>query len=163
MNKLAEIGAALIGAALRHVEAIHGGDLSAILRIELSDGREAIVKNGPAPKTEAVMLRAIAATRHDGRVDHGRGADWGCAGAPDRLAAPRLNILWTGYRMLRESVGSLMDEVADPDAVAELRRIISNHADGAIEAHDVRTRTAGSITFIEFHLVVSGRMAVTRR
>ena len=62
MNKLAEIGAALIGGALRHVEAIHGGDLSAILRIELSDGREAIVKNGPAPKTEAAMLRAIAAS-----------------------------------------------------------------------------------------------------
>ena len=62
MNKLAEIGAALIGGALRHVEAIHGGDLSEILRIVLSDGREAIVKNGPAPKTEAAMLRAIAAS-----------------------------------------------------------------------------------------------------
>jgi cation diffusion facilitator family transporter len=71
-----------------------------------------------------------------------------------------LNILWAGYGMLRESVGSLMDEVADPEAVAELRQIISNHADGAIEAHDVRTRTAGSITFIEFHLVVPSRMAV---
>ena len=71
-----------------------------------------------------------------------------------------LNILWTGYGMLRESVGGLMDEVADPAAVAELRRIISDYADGAIEAHDVRTRTAGSVTFIEFHLVVPGRMAV---
>jgi cation diffusion facilitator family transporter len=71
-----------------------------------------------------------------------------------------LNILWTGYGMLRGSVGGLMDEVADPEAVAELRRIISNHAAGAIEAHDVRTRTAGSITFIEFHLVVPNRMAV---
>ena len=36
MNKLAEIGAALIGGAYHHVEAIHGGDLSAIVRIELS-------------------------------------------------------------------------------------------------------------------------------
>jgi divalent metal cation (Fe/Co/Zn/Cd) transporter len=41
-----------------------------------------------------------------------------------------------------------------------LRRIISDHAAGAIEAHDVRTRMPGSITFIEFHLVVPGRMAV---
>jgi hypothetical protein len=62
MNKLAEIGATLIGGAFHHVEAIHGGDLSAIVRIELSDGRKAIVKNGPAPKTEAAMLRAIAAS-----------------------------------------------------------------------------------------------------
>ncbi len=71
-----------------------------------------------------------------------------------------LNILWTGYGMLRESVGGLMDEVADTGEVAELRRVIAEHLDGAIEAHDVRTRTAGSVTFIEFHLVVPGRMAV---
>lgn len=71
-----------------------------------------------------------------------------------------LNVLWTGYGVLRESVGGLMDEVADPGAVADLRRVISEHAQGAIEAHDVRTRTAGSVTFVEFHLVVPGRMAV---
>jgi hypothetical protein len=53
MNKLAEIGAALIGGAIHHVEAIHGGDLSEILRIALADGGDAIVKSGPAPKTEA--------------------------------------------------------------------------------------------------------------
>ena len=62
MNKLAELGAEAIGGAIQHVEAIHGGDLSEILRIALADGRDAIVKNGPAPKTEAEMLRAIAAS-----------------------------------------------------------------------------------------------------
>src|ERR1700720_4110141 len=62
MNKLAETGAALIGGAVHHVEAIHGGDLSEIQRIALADGRDAIVKNGPAPKTEAAMLSAIAAS-----------------------------------------------------------------------------------------------------
>jgi len=62
--------------------------------------------------------------------------------------------------MLRASVGGLMDEVADPQAVAELRQAISDNAEGAIEAHDVRTRTVGRTTFVEFHLVVPGRMAV---
>jgi len=71
-----------------------------------------------------------------------------------------LNILWTGYGMLRESMGALMDEVADPDAVAALRQIISANAEGAMEAHDLRTRTAGSVTFIEFDLVVPGTMTV---
>ncbi len=79
---------------------------------------------------------------------------------PAVAALVALNILWAGYGMLRESVGGLMDEVSDPDAVAELRRIISESADGAIEAHDVRTRMAGNVTFVEFHLVVPGRMAV---
>lgn len=71
-----------------------------------------------------------------------------------------LNILWTGCRMLRESVGNLMDEVADPGAVADLRRVISEHAGDAIEAHALRTRTAGSVTFVEFHLIVPGAMTV---
>ena len=71
-----------------------------------------------------------------------------------------LNILWTGYGMLRQSMGALMDEVADPEAVAELRKIISASAEGAIEAHDLRTRTAGAVTFIEFDLVVPGTMTV---
>ncbi len=79
---------------------------------------------------------------------------------PAVAALVAVNILWAGYGMLRESVGGLMDEVSDPDAVTELRRIISESADGAIEAHDVRTRMAGNVTFIEFHLVVPGRMAV---
>jgi cation diffusion facilitator family transporter len=79
---------------------------------------------------------------------------------PAVAALVAVNILWTGYAMLRESVGGLMDEVADPKAVAELRRIISLNAEGAIEAHDVRTRRAGNVTFVELHLVVPGLMAV---
>ena len=79
---------------------------------------------------------------------------------PAVAALVAANILWAGYGMLRESVGGLMDEVTDPEAVADLRRIISANAEGALEAHDVRTRRAGSVTFVEFHLVVPGRMAV---
>jgi divalent metal cation (Fe/Co/Zn/Cd) transporter len=37
---------------------------------------------------------------------------------------------------------------------------ISKEAQGAIEAHDLRTRHAGRTTFIEFHLVVPGTMTV---
>ena len=62
MNTLAETGAALIGGILRRAEALSGGSLSQIVRIALTDGREAIVKNGPAPRTEAAMLKAIAAS-----------------------------------------------------------------------------------------------------
>ena len=39
---------------------------------------------------------------------------------------------------------------------------ISANADGALEAHDLRTRSAGRATFIEFHLVVPGSMSVER-
>ncbi|MET0675572.1 MAG: cation diffusion facilitator family transporter [Bradyrhizobium sp.] len=72
-----------------------------------------------------------------------------------------LNILWSGWRLMRESIGGLMDEAVAPERLAEVRSIISHHATGALEAHDVRTRVAGRATFIEFHLVVPGSMTVS--
>jgi divalent metal cation (Fe/Co/Zn/Cd) transporter len=36
----------------------------------------------------------------------------------------------------------------------------ANSAAGAIEAHDLRTRHAGRLTFLEFHLAVPGSMTV---
>ncbi len=62
MKALAEEAAALLGGKLRSVKALHGGCLSQILLITLSDGREAIVKSGGASRTEADMLRAIGAS-----------------------------------------------------------------------------------------------------
>lgn len=71
-----------------------------------------------------------------------------------------LNILWSGYGMVRESVGGLMDEVADPAQIVELRRIIAASAHGALEAHDVRARTVGNARFVDFHLIVPRQMTV---
>ena len=61
MNALAEAGAALLGGTLRRADALGGGCLSQILRISLTDGREAVVKGGGSAQAEAAMLRAIAA------------------------------------------------------------------------------------------------------
>lgn len=57
----AERGAYLLGGTLARVRALSGGDLSEIFAIALTDGRQAVVKSGPAPQTEAAMLTAIAA------------------------------------------------------------------------------------------------------
>ena len=61
VNTLAQRGAALLGGTLRRGEELGGGSLSRLARITLDDGREAIVKTGPSPETEAAMLRAIRA------------------------------------------------------------------------------------------------------
>ncbi|MEA1833513.1 cation diffusion facilitator family transporter [Methylobacterium durans] len=71
-----------------------------------------------------------------------------------------LNILWSGWGMVRESIDGLMDRAAPPDMVDQIRALISAHGAGALEAHDVRTRHAGQATFIDFHLVVPGEMTV---
>ncbi len=70
------------------------------------------------------------------------------------------NILFSGWRLMRESVGGLMDEAVPPDLLARIRTLVSEHAEGAIEAHDLRTRHAGRVTFVEFHLVVPGAISV---
>lgn len=79
---------------------------------------------------------------------------------PLLAALVALNVLWTGWTLMRESVGGLMDAAPPPDVVARIRELVSTHAEGAIEAHDLRTRHAGRITFVEFHLVVPGSMTV---
>ncbi len=79
---------------------------------------------------------------------------------PALAALVATNILWSGGQMLRESVRGLMDEASDPETLADIRRIISKNRGEAIEAHDVRTRVAGNMTFVEFHLVVPGGMRV---
>jgi cation diffusion facilitator family transporter len=71
------------------------------------------------------------------------------------------NILWSGWALVRESVGGLMDEAVPAEDLDSIRKLISANAGGALEAHDVRTRHAGRRTFIDFHLVVPGEMTVS--
>ena len=79
---------------------------------------------------------------------------------PALAALVAANILWAGWRLVRESVSGLMDEAVTAEVARHIRDVISSNAEGAIEAHDVKTRTAGRATFIEFHLVVPGSMTV---
>ncbi len=71
-----------------------------------------------------------------------------------------LNILWSGWGVIRDSVGGLMDAATTPETLQQIKSVIAGNAEGAIEAHDVRTRQAGKLTFIDFHLVVPGSMSV---
>jgi cation diffusion facilitator family transporter len=79
---------------------------------------------------------------------------------PLLAALTAVNILVSGGRLLRESVGGLMDEAVPPATMERIRRIVAAEASGAIEAHDLRSRHAGRHTFLEFHLVVPGDMRV---
>jgi cation diffusion facilitator family transporter len=80
---------------------------------------------------------------------------------PALAALVGLNILWSGWQVMRTSVGGLMDEAAPAETLARIREVISANAEGAIEAHDLRTRHAGRLTFIDFHLVVRGEVTVS--
>lgn len=71
------------------------------------------------------------------------------------------HILLMGLRLVRESLGGLMDEGLGPEELERIREVLKAHlAQGALEVHDLKTRRAGPRSFLEFHLVVPGRMSV---
>lgn len=74
--------------------------------------------------------------------------------------ATGVHVLWSGASMIWQSVGGLMDAAPEPAVIERIRALVAEHATGAIEAHDLRTRHAGRLTFVEFHLVVPGAMTV---
>jgi cation diffusion facilitator family transporter len=79
---------------------------------------------------------------------------------PLLAAATGVYVLWSGMRMIQSSVSGLMDEAPEPEVVNRIKGLVANSASGAIEAHDFRSRQAGRLTFLEFHLVVPGSMTV---
>jgi cation diffusion facilitator family transporter len=79
---------------------------------------------------------------------------------PALAALTGVYVLWAGARMISSSVGGLMDAAPQQAVVRRVRELVSDSAAGAIEAHDLRMRYAGRLTFLEFHLVVPGAMTV---
>jgi cation diffusion facilitator family transporter len=80
---------------------------------------------------------------------------------PALAALVAVQILWAGWSVMKESLGGLMDEAVPPETLARIRELIATNAEGAIEAHDLRTRHAGRMMFIDFHLVVTSTMTVS--
>jgi cation diffusion facilitator family transporter len=72
-----------------------------------------------------------------------------------------VNILWSGWKVVTSSLSGLMDEAVSEETLRQVRKIIANEAEGALQAHDLRTRQAGRRTFIDFHLVVPGHVTVS--
>ncbi|MFX8445309.1 cation transporter dimerization domain-containing protein, partial [Acinetobacter baumannii] len=71
------------------------------------------------------------------------------------------DILLIGFRLVRQSVGGLLDEGLSLEEVARIRGFITERLAGrALEVHDLKTRRAGPRAFLEFHLVVPGRTTV---
>ena len=75
-------------------------------------------------------------------------------------AATAIYVLWSGMRVISQSMAGLMDMAPTDDTVQRIERVLKSHGSGAIEVHDIRARQAGRATFVQFHLVVPGAMRV---
>ena len=73
-----------------------------------------------------------------------------------------LNIVWTGYKLVRRSLLGLLDtSLAEPE-LAKLHAVLARHTADTIQFHAVRTRQAGSVHFISMHVLVPGEWSVRR-
>ena len=79
---------------------------------------------------------------------------------PLLAAATGAYVLIAGIGVISSSVGGLMDAAPPAAVIQRIRALVAESAEGALEAHDLRMRYAGRLTFLEFHLVVPGTMTV---
>ena len=73
-----------------------------------------------------------------------------------------LNIIWTGWKLLRDSANGLMDGAWVDDDVTELVAVITPFTGDDVKVHELRTRQAGRVRFAQMHVQVPGDWTVTR-
>lgn len=72
------------------------------------------------------------------------------------------NIVWSGVRIVRESVFGLMDASLPPEDLNVLQGVLDRHCGVDIQCHALRTRQAGSRKFVAFHVLVPGDWTVSQ-
>jgi cation diffusion facilitator family transporter len=73
-----------------------------------------------------------------------------------------LNLLWTGYRLVRHAAGGLLDE-EDTDLLGRLLQVLQPHlSQGVIRVHHLRAIRAGRFHHVDAHLVVPEFWSVER-
>jgi cation diffusion facilitator family transporter len=73
-----------------------------------------------------------------------------------------VNILWTGFGLLRRSASGLMDTALDEAERRTIGDILAAHEAPDVQFHALRTRQAGRRSFVSFHLLVPGAWTVQR-
>jgi cation diffusion facilitator family transporter len=71
-----------------------------------------------------------------------------------------VNIVWTGFQLLRETGSGLLDAAIPEDDQKAIALIMSEYETRGIHFHAVRTRVAGARRFVSFHVLVPGAWTV---
>jgi len=70
------------------------------------------------------------------------------------------NIVWSGGRIVYQSVSGLMDAALPANEQETLRRVLEPYIQSGIECHAVRTRQSGMRRFVSLHVLVPGSWTV---
>lgn len=71
-------------------------------------------------------------------------------------------IIWSSRNIVLESIDILMDRELSPEVVANIERTIMSHSPSVKSFHKLRTRNAGSVNFIEFHVVMDHKLTFVK-
>jgi cation diffusion facilitator family transporter len=72
--------------------------------------------------------------------------------------AVALNIVWSGGKLIRQSVGGLMDE-RNPALGKRIREVLDKEtANRGLRYHELRQRESGNSVWIEYHLLFPGTL-----
>ncbi|MCR2051413.1 cation diffusion facilitator family transporter [Actinomyces bowdenii] len=72
-----------------------------------------------------------------------------------------LNIMWTGFKLIRESVAGLMDAAPSAEALRTVEEVLERRRHpGVIDFHAVRLREAGARRFMDLHVLVPAAWSV---
>lgn len=73
-----------------------------------------------------------------------------------------VNIVYTGYQLIKRSALGFMDTAISPDESSKIQFILDKHTSKYIQYHGLRTRQSGRRRFVSFHLLVPGEWSVQK-
>lgn len=79
---------------------------------------------------------------------------------PAIALAVAVNVLWTGWKLMRRSTEGLMDASLPGEEVARIESVLERYRAQGLGFHALRTRQAGTRAFITLHMLVPGRWTV---
>ncbi|MDO8481673.1 MAG: cation diffusion facilitator family transporter [bacterium] len=73
-----------------------------------------------------------------------------------------LNIVYTGYQLIKRSALGFMDTAIAQEERDKIRMILEKHTGETIQYHGLRTRQSGRRRFVSLHLLVPGQWTIQK-
>lgn len=71
-----------------------------------------------------------------------------------------INIIWTGYTLIKRSALGLLDTAFPKDEMDSIRRVLEKYEQQNIQFHSLMTRQSGQRKFIFVHILMPGTMDI---
>ena len=71
-----------------------------------------------------------------------------------------INIIWTGFQLVRRSVSGLMDEALPEVDQQKIKSVMDKYREKGVDFHALRTRQAAARRFMSVHVLVPGNTTV---